>query len=441
MEPHSSLSRRGFLKSTGMAVAGGGVLSPHKSATKQQQDQRPRVREYRTLGRTGFDVSDISFGTGSLNNTNVLEVALDMGVNYIDTGEHYVNGQAERTIGEALKNHDRKSVFLTTKLNLNFGGSTEEEIKQRFHRCLERLQTNYVDCLMIHMTPRIEQVKNPAFHAAYEQLKAEGRVRFLGLSNHGRQHSWWGRIEDAMEDVVGAAVDDGRFDVALFVYNFLQQEQGERIIAACKSKSMGVTLMKTDPVNLYQSISGSLERSRESGREISESRRQLAQDYESFVEKSERFKQQHGLHSASEARAAATKFVLSNPDVHSVCATINTFDALDAFVSLSGEKLTDDDSSMLDSYEALLGRYYCRHACGICEPACPRGVSVNTIMRYNHYFESQGREKHAMQEYARLTAAQADACQDCIGNCEAACPHGVPVRALLAQAHQNLVLA
>ena len=55
MEPHSSLSRRGFLKSTGMAVAGGGVLSPHTSAAKQQQDQRPRVREYRTLGRTGFE--------------------------------------------------------------------------------------------------------------------------------------------------------------------------------------------------------------------------------------------------------------------------------------------------------------------------------------------------------------------------------------------------
>jgi predicted aldo/keto reductase-like oxidoreductase len=61
-------------------------------------------------------------------------------------------------------------------------------------------------------------------------------------------------------------------------------------------------------------------------------------------------------------------------------------------------------------------------------------------MRYNHYFVAQGREKHAMQEYARLTRPNADACVNCSGECEAACPYNVPVRTLLAQAHENLML-
>jgi len=442
VKSQNPISRRGFLKSTGIALAGGGVAATPAfgPGPRQQQVQQPRIRDYRTLGRTGFDVSDIGFGTGNLTNTNVLEVALDMGVNYIDTGEHYVNGQAERTIGQAIKNRNRSSLFITTKLNLTFGGATTDEIKRRFQRCLERLQTEYVDCLMIHMAPRAEQVKHEGFHSAVEQLKAEGRVRFLGLSNHGRQHSWWGRADHAMDDVIGAAVEDGRFDVALFVHNFLQREQGERIITACKSRDMGVTLMKTDPVNLYESISGTIAGWRESGREVPESRRQLARDYQSFVEQAEQFKRQHGVESATDARAAATKFVLGNPDVHSVCATINTFDALESFVAISGEKLADSDSSMLDDYEALLGRYYCRHACGICEVDCPRGVPINTIMRYNHYFEAQQREKHAMQKYAGLAAAQADTCGACDGDCEAACPYGVPIRALLALAHRNLTL-
>jgi predicted aldo/keto reductase-like oxidoreductase len=444
MDPKDRVSRRGFLKSTGMAVVGGGMASGQSGRRSQvgRQDTAVQIRGYRTLGRTGFQVSDIGFGAGFFTNPNVLQVALDMGVNYIDTGEHYVNGQSERAVGLALKDRDRKSVFLTTKLNLSFGGgSTRDDIRRRFHQCLERLQTDYVDCLMIHMTPRIDQVTHEGFHSAYQELKGEGKVRFLGLSNHGKQQSWWGHIDDPMEDVIGAAAEDGRFDVALFVYNFLQQEQGERIIAKCKAADMGVTLMKTDPISLHAQIRQSLEQARERNRPIPEARRRQAQDYEAFVARAEQFKRQYGLESDTQARAAAIKFVLSNPDVHSVCPSINTFDGLETFVALSGETLTDQDGSMLDSYGTLLGRFYCRHACGLCEPSCPEQVPVNTIMRYNHYFEAHGREKHAMQQYANLTGATADRCGDCSGFCESACPYDVPVPTLLARAHQNLMLA
>lgn len=443
MESENRFSRRGFLKKTGLAVVGGGVVAgtPMGAAGERKGPQEIKVREKRTLGRTGFQVSDIGFGTGSLNNPAVLAVALDMGVNYIDTAEHYVNGQAERTVGEVLKDRDRDSIFLTTKLNMSMGGSTKEQIKERFQRCLERMQTDRVDCLMVHMTPEIGQVTHEGFHAAAAELKQEGKVRFLGLSNHGTQHSIWGQIKDPMENVIGAAVEDGRFDVALFVYNFLQKEQGERIIQACASKNVGVTLMKTDPVSLAAGRTEALEGQLRSGRQVSESRQRTTREYQAWADAAEEFKQQHGLQSATEVRDAAIKFVLAHSGVHSVCPTINTFEALEGFVALSGQKLSTAERPILASYEDLLGPYYCRHACGICEPSCPHQVPVNTILRYDHYYAAQGREKQAMQKYAALSGPMADVCAGCSGHCEAACPYGVRAKSLLTAAHDHLTMA
>ena len=441
MNPSDQVSRRGFLKSTGMAVVGGGLVSDHRlqgAPTRKQEEIR--VREYRRLGRTDFDVSDIGFGAGTLNNTNVLQVALDMGVNYIDTAELYTNGASERAVGEAMQGRDRSSVFITTKIYLGVGGTTKEAIEQRLQRCLDRMQTDYVDCLMLH-GPTLEQVTHEGFHAAAQELKAEGKVRFLGLSNHGTEHDLEGLGSDyRMEDVIGAAAADGRFDVALFVYNFLQKEQGEHIIEMCAAHDMGVTLMKTNPVAFAAELDGYVARLEEGDREIPDALARVVAEREAHVAAVDAFKARHNLHSEAEVRDAATKFVLSHSGVHSTCPSINTFDQLETFVALSGQKLANADASMLESYEASLGRFYCRHACGTCEPACPLHVPVNTIMRYNHYFVAQGREKHAMQEYARLTRKNAEVCANCSGECEAACPHNVPVRTMLTRAHANLTL-
>ena len=214
----SKISRRGFIRSSITAAAGIGVIGSKNlpGASISPQKSELKIKEYRTLGRTGFKVSDISFGAGNLTNPEVLDAALDMGVNYIDTAEHYVRGNSERNIGEILKKRDRKSLFITTKLNFSMGGSTKLKLKERFHKCLERLQTDYADCLMIHMTPEIEQVKNEAYHEAIRELKADGKVRFTGLSNHGIEHNLAGKIEDPMEKIISAAAEDGRFDVVLF---------------------------------------------------------------------------------------------------------------------------------------------------------------------------------------------------------------------------------
>ncbi len=432
------MKRRDFLKTSATGICAAGIIP---AGITNKTETRQKIESFRTLGRTGFKVSEIGFGAGFLNDPSVLNRALEIGINYIDTGEHYGNGQSEATIGEVIGRHDRKKIFITTKLNLSFGEEpTKDRLKSRFTKCLERMKTDYADCLMIHMTPDIIQVKHEDFHEAFKELKSDGKVRFLGLSNHGTEQSIYGFTPVKMEDVILAAAEDGRFDVALFVYNFLQKEQGEKIISKCKEKNIGVTLMKTNPVLVYERRMESIEQARQRGRDASESLQKMMDEYKNRLAEADEFKKKHGIKTNEEIRDAAIRFTLSNPDVHTVCPTIQNFDELNAFAALAGTKLSDIDESSLDNYSTNLGKYYCRHACGECEPACPKRVPINTIMRYNHYFDSQQREKQAMSKYAKLTFNNASECFDCDGVCERNCRHNVPVRAMMMYAHQNLSL-
>jgi predicted aldo/keto reductase-like oxidoreductase len=204
---------------------------------------------------------------------------------------------------------------------------------------------------------------------------------------------------------------------------------------------MGTTLMKTNPVKFYQDIQDIEERNREQGRKLGEQFYKIMEEYKALVDRGQDFMKKYGMTGPAEARDAAIKFCLGNPDVHSVCPSMNTFEELEAFVALSGTRLDQEGKDVLADYQSGLGRYYCRHACGQCEGSCPHGVPVNTIMRYYHYFSAQRREKYAMEKYNALAGSVADKCSSCSGcESEKACPYGVPVQGLLLLAHQALTL-
>lgn len=245
-----------------------------------------------------------------------------------------------------------------------------------------------------------------------------------------------------MESVLLAAVKDGRFDVMLLAYNFLKEDGSERVLEACGQENIGTTLMKTNPIRSYNYMKWWLERFRHSkGKELSEEEKENVDRMEKKVDRAQDFIKKYNLKSEKEIGDAAIKFVLSNPNVHTVCATVLNYDETRAVLKLSGSRLEPKDKALLSAYSKEFGTLYCRHACGVCEPHCPYEVPVNTIMRYDHYFVSQGREKHAMAKYAALESTKADKCQNCVGYCESACPYGVPVRTLLTSAHHTLTLA
>ena len=107
-----TMKRRKFLGATVVGALGTGVFSNSTLAFGggSQSEPQHKIKEYRTLGRTGFKVSDIS--SGICRDVGLLNAVLDSGVNYIDTAESYGN---EPVVGQAMKNRDRKSLFVTTR--------------------------------------------------------------------------------------------------------------------------------------------------------------------------------------------------------------------------------------------------------------------------------------------------------------------------------------
>ncbi len=431
------LSRRGFIRGTLTALTGAGLTGiPAFAKLAESQDfSSLKIKEYRQLGRTGFKVSDIGFGSGELNEPALLEAILDAGVNYIDTAESYSRGGSERNIGEVIRKRDRKKIFISTKLGVR-GDATKQQLIEKANKCLERLQTNYVDCLMMHMPSNRQALNHAGYHEAFTELKSQGKVRFRGLSNHGPQ---WGDVPETMEQVATTAAADGRFDVMLFVFNFLQREQGQNILEACRENKVGATLMKTNPVLNYLEMKENRDNAEAAGQNTAGMDRMLPRLKERY-DAAQDFIRGHGLQDFNQIREAAVQFVLSNSLVNTACLTIKNFDDLGFYVGLSGKRITAAQQKALALYEEGMGSFYCRHACGICEATCPSRVPVNTIMRYNHYFRAQGREKSAMLKYAALSGFQASACGSCSGHCEKACPYGVPIQGQLWQAHQTLGL-
>jgi predicted aldo/keto reductase-like oxidoreductase len=440
-----SIGRRQFFKTSALGALGAGLAARSSSASdvsplgrngmqESPSGDRPRIKEYRTLGRTGFKVSDIA--CGFIMDEGVIQAAYESGMNYFDTAEEYPGHH--RVLGRALRQMDRSKIFVTTKLDAS-KPETKEGFLKRARKALEELQLEYVDCLMMHCPEKAETLECEGFHAAMAELKADGRIKHVGISHHG---SFWLRdSEETMEKVLSAATDDGRFDVFLMAYNFLRRDGAESVLEACRRKEIGVALMKTTPVATYYSLSSRVEALEKDNKDVNPLIAEGLKRYRDMVEAGREFLQARGLKDPEEIRDASVRFVLSNPGVHTACLRTPTYSDLEAVLRLSGSRLSAADGARLDVYREGCGPLHCRHACGVCEPSCPHGVPVNTIMRYNQYFAAQRREKEAMTLYAAIPGARADACLGCAAPCEAACPYGVPVQGMLLLAHDTLSMS
>ncbi len=454
---NGEISRRNFVRAGGAAAAGsailGGAAAPLAGSPLAPEEspslfpsvprQEARIQTYRTLGRTGFQVSDVGMGSVPLRETSVVRYAYDKGVNYFDTAEGYGNGAAERAIGEALQHMERDKVFIATKARVGERENAEAVI-EKVRQCLQRLNTDYIDSFSMHAVPSVEALGHPGYHAAMDQLKAEGRVRFTGVSNHG----------PGMGEILSAAAEDGRFDMMLLVYNFMNHEESDQIIAACKANNVGTTAMKTspgsleyepvDPANLSESQQRYIERltSRGQSRERALERLQSqANRQKDTYDKTRPFAERYGIQTQDQLRLGSIHWVLQNPDMHTACISFTEFELIDKVVPLSGTRLTSPEEHMLRQISLVLGDQYCRHGCSDCLDSCPFQVPVSTVMRYAYYYQGQKREKYAMSKYAALKEKSATLCLDCVGKCEGACTHGLDIQTTMHQAHALLTLA
>src|SRR3569832_854412 len=184
---------------------------------------------YNQLGRTGLYVSEICLGTmtfggepdkgrwgaiGSLGQGEVDQVidrALEAGVNFIDTADVYAYGNSESLTGQALKNLGvkRKDVVLATKVLGEMGpgpndrGASRGHIMDSVQASLERLQTDHIDLYQIHGTDPVTPIDE--ILRALDDLQRQGLVRYFGVSNWTAwriakalglsEAKGWGRIE------------------------------------------------------------------------------------------------------------------------------------------------------------------------------------------------------------------------------------------------------
>ncbi len=426
-------NRRKFIRDTGLAIMGAGIL-PHQSARAYEfspQDDPPKIKNYRRLGRTNFMVSDI--GSGEPYSSSVLKAVLESGVNFVETSESYNNGRNEALIGNVIKEFEREKLFIATKAYpaMRLFKSADDVI-QRAEGSLKRLQTDYIDLYMIHQAQNIFRVKDDYFHRAADILKKQGKIRFTGLSCHGPE--WGPEASENLEDILMAAIEDGRFDVIFIPYNFLSYDMGDRILKACKEQDIGTMIMKSNPILAYENYSSLMER----GREINQAEQKYYEGLHEAMEKADSFFRKYNMNDIEQLKDGAIQFILSNPDVHTICCRFRNFSDVDKYIRLSGTTLDSRISMLMDDFTSKLGFLNCRIGCNQCESKCPHQVPVNTIMRYNYYFHSKGMEKAAMQYYQDIDGDAAGLCQDCEGYCEKACPHGVQTRFLLSQIHNDL---
>ncbi|MDP6343893.1 MAG: aldo/keto reductase [Alphaproteobacteria bacterium] len=401
-----SLDRRTFLGSvTGAGLLGEGALA---AAVTDPAAPPPRIERYVTLGRTGLRVSDISFGSSSSADPDLVRHALDRGVNYFDTAESYRGGDAEAAIGEALIGV-RQRVVLSSKTKA-WAGDGRHGMMRALEGSLRRLRTDYLDIYFNHAVNEVARMRNPEWWEFTELARRQGKIRFRGMSGHGSQ----------LAECLNYAVDQDLVDVVLTAYSFGQdpdfydrlrhlfhfvalQPELPKALDRAKARDVGVIAIKT----------------------LMGARLNDMRPYESG--------------GASFAQAAF-RWVLSSPRVDALLISMTGKSLIDEYVSASREGVAPDrhDLALLARYAMRQQARYCRPGCAGCADACPRGVAIAEVLRTRMYDVDYGDRDLARADYARLGdgAAACLACrpQDCAG----ACPHGLPIPQFTRDAARRL---
>ena len=196
----------------------------------------------RTLGRTGLEVTDLSYGAMEVRGSRIwggrpvtetqaetiLNAVLDSGINFIDTANDY--GRSEEFIGKYL--HTRRSEFyLATKCGCTVVHKdentddtphvwTRENLFRGLHESLERMKTDYIDVMQLH-NPSVEQTESGDLVAVLQEMKQQGKVRWIGCSS--------------THPHIEAYIQSGVFDVFQIPYSALERHHEDAITQAGKA--------------------------------------------------------------------------------------------------------------------------------------------------------------------------------------------------------------
>ncbi|QLC34772.1 aldo/keto reductase (plasmid) [Halarchaeum sp. CBA1220] len=206
--------------------------------------------EYTTLGSTGMSVSEIclgcmSFGTGSdwmLDEDEaeeIIERAIDLGINFFDTANTYSNGESEEILGTVLDDYDRDEQVVATKVRFpaiadphpNATGLSRKTIEQELENSLERLGMDTVDLYQIHRWDPETHIEETL--KALDDAVRRGDVRYLGASS-----MWAHQFADALH--TSDALDLESFVSMQNHYNAVYREEEREMNPLCESAGVGL---------------------------------------------------------------------------------------------------------------------------------------------------------------------------------------------------------
>ncbi len=208
--------------------------------------------EYRSLGRTGVQVSSLCLGTANFGfktsedvARQVMQAALDGGINIFDTADSYSAGKSERIIGRFLKDtRQRERVILVTKVYYPVGDGPNDCGLSRYHvvrgcdESLRRLQTDYVDLYITHRSAS-SVVPVDETLGALTDLVRQGKVRYIGCSTHPA----WEIMEALMvSEMKGYA----RYCVESSPYNLLDRRVENERVPLCQR--YGLAMLPWSPI-------------------------------------------------------------------------------------------------------------------------------------------------------------------------------------------------
>ncbi len=205
--------------------------------------------KYRTLGRTGIEVSEIGYGAWGIGGIQwtggddeearrALSLAIDQGLNFIDTALAYGDGHSERLVGEVARSR-RERIYIATKVppkNREWPARAaplreafpHDYIIECTDRSLRNLDVDTIDIQQLHVwhdtwTEEAEWIE------ALEKLREQGKVRFFGLSLNDYQP--WNAIK---------ALRKGPIDTVQVIYNIFQQAPEDELYPVCQGLNVGV---------------------------------------------------------------------------------------------------------------------------------------------------------------------------------------------------------
>lgn len=202
--------------------------------------------KYTTLGRTGLKASVVGLGCGGpsrigqkqdkseADSIRVVREALDAGINILDTAEAY---GTESIVGKALRDVRREDVIVSTKKSTWGDASlSRAAIAQSLEASLKRLGTDYIDIYHVHaVLPKIYPLVRDEVVPCLLDLKKEGKIRFLGITEMFHQDSGHAMLQLALQDDC--------WDVMMVGFNLLNQSARHRVLSKTLEKNIGTLIM------------------------------------------------------------------------------------------------------------------------------------------------------------------------------------------------------